>query len=106
MHAKIDHVAIKVYNLEESIRFFQEVFEMSIEKTAGIRPMRKVWFHEGIQLNEVNESILEDGIMDHIGIYCDRKDLILERSQKFGCTALPNGNNWFRTPTGISIELK
>lgn len=106
MNTKIDHVAIKVSDLEENMRFFEEVFGMTVEKAAGEKPLRKVWFQEGIQLNETDERIMEYGIMDHIGIYTDHKELILKKSKMFGCTSLPNGENWFRTPTGIIIELK
>ena len=35
VYAKMDHVAINVNNFEENVRFFKEVFEMEIEKTAG-----------------------------------------------------------------------
>lgn len=106
MHAKMDHVAIKVSNLEESVQFFEEVFGMEVAKTAGEKPIRKVWFKEGIQLNEVDGNTITDGIMDHIGIYTDDQSVILEKSKKYGCRNLPNGNNWIQTPTGIRIELK
>jgi catechol 2,3-dioxygenase-like lactoylglutathione lyase family enzyme len=106
MYAKIDHVAIKVNNLEESVQFFEEVFGMEIEKTAGEKPVRKVWFKEGIQLNEEAVKITAGGVMDHIGIYTDNEDIILEKSRKYGCRNLPNGENWIQTPAGLIIELK
>lgn len=106
MLAKIDHVAIRVNDLEESVRFFQEVFEMNIDKTAGEKPMRKIWFREGIQLNETEGIPGGEGEMDHIGICCDHKEIILERSRLFGCSPLPNGDHWFQTPDGVKIELK
>ena len=106
MYARIDHVAIKVNNLEESVQFFEEVFGMEIEKTAGEKPVRKVWFKEGIQLNEEAGKIAADGVMDHIGIYTDNEDMVLEKSEKYGCRNLPNGKNWIQTPTGLIIELK
>ncbi len=81
MYAKIDHVAIKVNNLEESVQFFEEVFGMEIEKTAGEKPVRKVWFKEGIQLNEEAVKITAGGVMDHIGIYTDNEDIILEKAE-------------------------
>ena len=106
MYAKMDHVAIKVNNFEENVRFFKEVFEMEIEKTAGEKPTRKVWFRQGIQLNETTEDVCSEGIMDHIGIRTDYKEIILKKSKEFGCKGLPNGEHWFQTPDGIRIELK
>lgn len=106
MYAKIDHVAIKVNNLEESVHFFKEVFGMEEEKTAGEKPVRKVWFRQGIQLNETDEGIMTEGIMDHIGIHTDCKETVLLKCKEAGCEILPNGDNWFQTPTGIKIELK
>lgn len=105
MYARIHHTAIKVKNLEWYIHFFTEVFGMEIERTAGASPERKVWFKEGIQLNE-EMDFGEDGVMDHIGIETDSMERILEKSKEYGCSSLPNGENWFQTPDGIRIELK
>lgn len=106
MYAKIDHVAIKVNNLEESVQFFEEVFGMEIEKTAGEKPVRKVWFKEGIQLNETDGDIERGGMLDHIGIYTDNQSAVLGKSWEYGCKKLPNGDNWFENPLGLKVELK
>lgn len=106
MHVKIDHVAIKVNHFEENVRFFEQVFGMEVEKSAGEKPMRKVWFRQGIQLNETSEDISEGGILDHIGIYTDSEEMISQKSKEAGCENLPNRNNWFQTPTGLNFELK
>lgn len=106
MYAKMDHVAINVNNFKENVRFFEEVFGMEVEKATGEKPARKIWFRQGIQLNETAEDVCCEGIMDHVGIRTDCKEIVLAKSKEFGCKGLPNGEHWFQTPGGIKIELK
>lgn len=106
MSVYIHHVALKVSDLEWNIQFFEEVFGLKIEKTAGEKPQRKVWFREGIQLNESGHDEPGNGLMDHIGIRTDEEQDVLRKSREFGCMPLQNGENWFQMPNGIKIELK
>lgn len=106
MKTKIDHVALCVHNFEWHIHFFEEVFGMEVEKAKGVAPERKVWFREGIQLNESVSKTTDGGTLDHIGIKADGKENIIAESEKFGCKRFQKRDNWFQTPTGIIIELK
>lgn len=51
MAGQVHHVAVNSANFEETVRFFEEVFQMEISRTAGEAPARKLWFRQGIQVN-------------------------------------------------------
>lgn len=125
MNTKIDHAAMNVNEFEWHVRFFQDVFGMTIEKSQGEKPDRKVWFAQGIQLNEIEETATEDTVTenepggsvsagksascwaDHIGIRTDDMEGVLNRSREFGCTPVSGkGKNWFQMPGGAIFELK
>lgn len=106
MQARIDHVAVIARDFEWTVNFFKEVFGMEIEKTGGNAPKRKVWFREGIQVNESDQNILCGGVLDHIGIKVDSREEICLKSEKYGCRRLPGKDNWVQMPQGIVIELK
>ena len=109
MSARIDHVAINVKNFEWNVRFFQDVFGMTIAKSEGEKPDRKIWFEQGIQLNEIKDASQksETGYADHIGIRTDDMEMILNKCQEYGCTSVPGrGRHWFQLPDGIKFELK
>ena len=48
MKSQIHHAALNVSAFDWYTAFFQTVFGMTVQKTSGERPARKVWFHEGI----------------------------------------------------------
>lgn len=52
MTANLDHVALNVAHMEETLEFFQTVFGMEVAKANGDAPMRKVWLRQGIQLKK------------------------------------------------------
>jgi len=105
MTAGLDHVALKVSDLEWHVEFFKQVFGMTVKKMAGEKPERKVWFNEGIQLNEIASEDYEKGQMDHLGIITNEYDKTAEKIRKWNAAGLPQGDNWFRIPSGICIEL-
>ena len=105
MASKLHHMAINSANFEQTVRFFQEVFQMEISRTRGEAPLRQLWFREGIQINELPEVSSAAGIWDHVGIAVSNKEEILSKIPAFGCTVLPEKPHWFLTPDGIMIEL-
>lgn len=109
MKAQISHVAINVKDFEWHVRFFQDVFGMTIARMDGDRPDRKVWFEQGIQVNETEDASLEQapGCADHIGIHTDDVEAVLRKSREYGCTSVPGkGEHWFQLPNGVKFELK
>lgn len=105
MKTYIHHVALNVSDLPWYQALFQEVFEMTVRKCEGQVPNRKVWFCEGIQLNEVEEPILSGQRYDHIALtVCDVEKFKVEACQR-GCKKLPDQANWILLPNGVTIEL-
>ena len=45
----LQHVAINTTRFEESVRFFEYLFEMEATRMMGDAPNRKIWFRQGIQ---------------------------------------------------------
>ena len=52
MASYLEHMALKVSDIEWHVKFFEEVFDMPVRMTLGEAPNRKIWLHAGIQLNE------------------------------------------------------
>ena len=105
MTSRLHHVAVNSTNFDQTVQFFQEVFQMEISRTRGDTPFRQLWFQQGIQVNEVPETFTAAGSCDHIGIEVSSKEEILSKIPAFGCSVLPNKPHWFVTPEGFVIEL-
>ena len=52
MASYLEHMALKVSDIEWHVKFFEEVFDMPVRMTLGEAPNRKIWLHAGIKLNE------------------------------------------------------
>lgn len=104
MKNHLDHLAINVKDLSWYTNFFQSVFNMTISKTNGQFPNRKVWFKEGIQLNEQTNDEIFGNKLDHLAIKVENIDEIINIALKTDCTLL-NKKNWIKLPNAIVIEL-
>ena len=106
MAGQVHHVAVNSVNFEETVHFFQELFDMEVQRAAGEAPERKLWFRQGIQVNEVSEAGAAGNIYDHIGIWVDDRERALAKAHAMGCKAMDGKPaHWFLTPEGIVIEL-
>ena len=106
MAGKLHHTAVNAVNFEETVKFFQELFDMEVLKTNGEAPHRKLWFRQGIQVNEVTEVVPDGNVYDHIGIRVDDRERTLAKARAMGCKAMDGKPaHWFLTPEGIVIEL-
>ena len=106
MKSCIHHAALNVADIAWYRAFFEKVFEMTIERIDGEAPSRKIWFAEGIQLNEAAEAGCIGDICDHISIGVEDIPGTVEKAVEAGCTRLPKGPHWFALPNGVRIELK
>lgn len=106
MAGKLHHVAVNSANFEQTVRFFQEVFQMEISRVRGDAPNRQLWFQQGIQVNEMSEVPAAPGVADHIGIEVTNKEEVLSTVPAYGCKIFPDKPHWFTTPEGIVIEIK
>lgn len=105
MAGQVHHVAVNSDHFPDTVRFFLEVFQMEVSRTAGEAPNRKLWFRQGIQVNEVSQIPHGASQYDHIGIAVTDKTETLQKAAAFGCKPLAGKPNWFATPDGIVIEL-
>ena len=105
MASYLEHMALKVSDIDWHVRFFEEVFDMPVRMSLGEAPHRKIWLHAGIQLNEEVEFEEIEGRADHLGIMTENVEDVLEKAYARGVEELPQGHNWFRLPSGIQIEV-
>lgn len=105
MGVQLDHVAINSSNIEETIRFFSDVFRMTISREAGVKPHRQIWFHQGIQINETTELSQDNTLYHHIALRVSEKERVVESAKIYGCSLIEGKNGWLLTGDGIIIEL-
>lgn len=106
MTAQLHHVALNTAHFEESVRFFEMLFEMEVSRTAGEKPSRMLWFRQGIQINEVIDSNSTGNRYDHVGIQVPDWQATRRRAAEMGCIPVEGKPHWFVTPEGVVIELK
>lgn len=106
MACRIHHAALSVSDFDWHVAFFTQVFGMEAERADGEAPKRRIWFRQGIQLNEKpGDKILGDAY-DHISIGVEDVPATVAAACAMGCTPLPNGAHWFALPSGVRVELK
>ena len=82
-----------------------QVFTLASGLPLNQAPNRKLWFREGIQVNENLGERSDGDRYDHIGIQVDNWELLRRRAEEMGCTPVPGKPHWFVTPDKIVIEL-
>ena len=105
MGVQLDHVAINSSNVEETVRFFSDVFCMSVSRETGVKPHRRIWFHQGIQINETTELSLGNTLYHHIALRVSDKERVVEAAKSYGCSLVDGKSDWLLTGDGIVIEL-
>lgn len=106
MAGTLHHIAVNTKNFEKTVEFFQELFHMEIRKTQGEAPNRKLWFCQGIQINEIPQTTPGGNTYDHIGIQVDNRPATISKALTLGChpvTGKPT--HWLQTPEGYLLEL-
>ena len=106
MRAQIHHVALNTSDMDWYVSFFQNVFGMTVQRTAGEQPKRRLWFREGVQLNECASAVNCGDAVDHFSLGVEDIPAAVEAAVKAGCTALPDGPHWIALPNGVRLELK
>jgi len=106
----LEHVAVFVTDFDWYIRFFMDVFGMSILKKAGkTEPPRSIWLYGGIQLVPKNDYDGVCGRLDHINLMVnDLAETMRMVSAWDGITILPSGleeKKWLQLPDGLLVEL-
>jgi catechol 2,3-dioxygenase-like lactoylglutathione lyase family enzyme len=105
--AYVEHVAIRVPDVDRHVGFFREVLGLAIrdeQPADGARP-RQVWVLGSVQLIEDPHFAGPEGRLAHLGIMVDDYDGVLARATAWGAKALPAGPNWLELPGGLNIEI-
>src|ERR1700721_1296897 len=105
--AYIEHVAIRVKDIDWHIGFFREVLGLEIrdELPPNDKIGRQVWVLGSVQL--IHDLGFEgpEGRLAHLGIMVDDYDGVLERAANGGAKGLPTGPNWLAPPEGLNAGL-
>ena len=106
----IEHVAVRVQDIQWHIRFFREVLGQDVRELDGPadRP-NQFWTLGGLQLIATpgldalpsNDS----GWLANLGVMVEDLEAALRAAQPWGVRELPQGRNWLQLPDGLAIEL-
>lgn len=104
--SSLDHVAIRVSDIEFYVRFFARVFKMEVSSIDGDpeRPLQ-LWIQDVIQLISDSDFQGPEGRSAHIAIATENIDLVLAEAREFGAVAQTKGPNWIEMPDGLVFEL-
>ena len=115
----VNHTAIKVKNLKESVKFYHEVMGLPIVRHIGPADNPRVVFLPGVELSQLKEGESSEtpGFFNHIGIAVDNIEEACERLEAKGVEfetplkelEFPEINQrlklaFFRDPDGIMVE--
>ena len=105
--AYVEHVAIRVKDIDWHVRFFRDVLGLGIrdEQPATDTRLRQVWILGGPQLIEDPTFQAPEGRLAHLGIMVDDYAGVIARAEAWGAKALPAGPNWLELPDGLNIEI-
>jgi catechol 2,3-dioxygenase-like lactoylglutathione lyase family enzyme len=105
--AYIEHVAIRVPDVDRHIDFFERVLGLGIREdrpAKGATP-RQVWILGSVQLIEDPNFAGPEGRLAHLGVMVDDYEGVLARAAAWGAKALPAGPNWLELPSGLNVEI-
>lgn len=104
--AYVEHVAIRVKDINWHIGYFGEVLGMTIREIRGPNASPdQVWLSGGMQLIADPEFDAPEGRLGHLGIMVDDLERAISETRNWGSNEMPQGRNWLALPSGLSIEL-
>ncbi len=102
----VEHTAVFVSDLDYHIKFFAEVFNMTVTKTGEKEgKVWQVWLSGGVQLVEDKTFKGAEGRLAHLGIMVENMEETLEKAYARGACEMVQGRNWFIIPSGLSVEV-
>ncbi len=102
----VEHVAVRVKDIEWHVRFFRDALGMTIRDVDGpAENPKQIWTVGGVQL--VADPAFEgpEGRLVHLGIMADDAEAVLQAAKAWGVSELPQGRNYLALPDGLSIEI-
>ncbi|CAJ0680564.1 VOC family protein [Ralstonia mannitolilytica] len=104
--AYLEHVAIWVKDIRWHIRFFEDVFGMTLREVDGpVEAPRQYWTLGGLQFIHAPQYEGPEGRLAHLGVMCEDLEAALAAAQAHGVSEMPQGRNWLRLPDGLAVEL-
>lgn len=104
MASYIDHVCYWVSDLDWEVRFFQEVYGMTIERTRNENGLKQVWMVGGLQFREDKNFQGGDIRNDHVCLLVDDLEGCRAKALEWGCSEMPQ-HHWVKLPDGLKIEM-
>ncbi len=106
----VEHVAVRVKDIQWHINFFYEVLGMDVREIDGPTDApRQYWTIGGMQLMSTPDFVAppsnDAGWLAHLGIMVDDLEAALALAQSWGVKQLPQGRNWLQLPDGLAVEL-
>ena len=104
--AYLEHVAIWVKDIHWHIRFFEDVFGMTMRDVDGTHEEpRQYWTLGGLQFIHNPNYESPEGRLAHLGVMCEDMEAALAAAQQYEVSEMPQGRNWIRLPDGLAVEL-
>jgi catechol 2,3-dioxygenase-like lactoylglutathione lyase family enzyme len=106
----VEHVAVRVKDIQWHINFFYEVLGMDVREIDGPTDApHQYWTVGGMQLMSTPDFVAppsnDAGWLAHLGIMVDDLEAALALAQSWGVKELPQGRNWLQLPDGLAVEL-
>ena len=106
----VEHVAVRVNDIQWHINFFDEALGMDVREIDGPTDApNQYWSIGGMQLMSTPgfeaAPSNDAGWLAHLGIMVDDLEQALFQCHKFDVKVLPQGRNWLQLPDGLAIEL-
>ena len=103
----VEHVAVRVKDIDWHIRFFREALGMPIREVDGPADNPKqVWTVGGLQLVADPEFRGPEGRLAHLGVMTEDIEAALASACAWeGVTSMPQGRNWLALPDGLCVEV-
>jgi catechol 2,3-dioxygenase-like lactoylglutathione lyase family enzyme len=106
----VEHVAVRVQDIQWHINFFYEVLGMDVREIDGPTDTpNQYWTLGGMQLMRTPGFTAppsnDAGWLAHLGIMVQDLPAALQAAQAWGVKPLPQGSNWLQLPDGLAIEL-
>ncbi len=103
----VEHVAVRVKDIDWHIRFFREALGMPIREVDGPRDSpRQVWTVGGVQLMADPGFAGPEGRLAHLGVMTEDLDAALAEAYAWeGVKPMAQGRNWLALPDGLCVEV-
>lgn len=104
--AYVEHVAVWVKDIHWHIRFFHDVFGMTLREVQGsVEAPTQYWNLGGMQFMSAADFDGPEGRLGHLGVMCEDMEAALAAAWTFDVTEMPQGRNWLRLPDGLAVEF-